>query len=124
MMPPSEARRIRVVCLYSLDCREGLFSETGLLVCGVLGSSLRVDLLLHYRFDWLSPGHRLCVTMHHLPGALLGSKDHRNPKSERQYILPSACLCLAALYPHNVGKLRGHILPYGLEASDLAVAEL
>jgi hypothetical protein len=62
--------------------------------------------------------------MHYLPGAFFGSKDHRNPQIEWQDLLPSACLCLAPLYPHNVSKLRGHILLYNIEASDLAIADL
>jgi hypothetical protein len=28
------------------------------------------------------------------------------------------------LYPHNVGKLRSHVLRYGLKARDLAVSEI
>ena len=62
--------------------------------------------------------------MHYLPGALFGSKDQRNPQLERQHLLSSACLRLAPLYPHNVGRLRGHILLYNIEASDLAIADL
>jgi hypothetical protein len=62
--------------------------------------------------------------MHYLLGALLRSKDHRDPQIEWGDILASAYLGLAPLYPHNVGKLRGHILLYDLEASDLATADL
>ena len=62
--------------------------------------------------------------MHNLPGAIFGSKDHRNPQSERGGILPSANLCLYPLYPHNVGKLRSYVLRYGLEASDLTIPDL
>ena len=62
--------------------------------------------------------------MHYLPGAFFGSKDQRNPQLEWQHLLPSACLRLAALYPHNAGKLGGYILLQNIEASDLAIAEL
>src|ERR687886_1121020 len=67
-------------------------------------------LRLHYRFYWLGGAYRVCVPMHYLPGTLFGSKDHRNPQIEWLDILPSACLCLAMLYPHDVGKLGGHVL--------------
>src|SRR3712207_5697733 len=62
--------------------------------------------------------------MHDLPGAFFGSKDQRNAQIKWQDLLPSAYLCLAPLYPHHVGKLRGHILLYNIEASDLAIADL
>jgi len=62
--------------------------------------------------------------MHNLPGAIFRSKDHRNPQSERCGILPSANLGLYPLFPHNVGKLRSHVLRYGLEASDLTISYL
>jgi hypothetical protein len=62
--------------------------------------------------------------MHDLPGSLFGSIDHRNPQSEGGHILPSANPGLLPLYPHNVGKLRSHVLRYVLEASDLAISEL
>src|SRR4028119_1084581 len=62
--------------------------------------------------------------MHPLPGAPFGSKDQRNPQIERQHLLPSACPRLAALYPHNAGKLGGHIPLQNVEAGDLAIADL
>ena len=43
--------------------------------------------------------------MHYLPGALFGSKDSRNPKSEWGGVLPCAKLGYDPLYLHNVGKL-------------------
>jgi hypothetical protein len=62
--------------------------------------------------------------MHNLPGAIFRSKDHRNPQSERGGIWPSANLGLYPLYPHDVGKLRSHVLRYGLEAGDLTISYL
>jgi hypothetical protein len=62
--------------------------------------------------------------MHYLPGALLRSKDHRNPQSKWGDILPSANLGLYPLYLHNVGKLSSDVLRYGLEAGDLTITYL
>src|SRR5919202_7099776 len=99
----------------------------------VLGSSakrrsekfaLGGELVPYHRFDWPSRGYRVCVPMHYLPGAIFWPKDHRNPQIEWGNILLSAKLGPVALYPHNVGQLRGHILLYDIEASDLATADL
>ena len=68
------------------------------------------DLLLQYRFDWLVRGYRVCMPMHDLPSTVFGSKDQRNPQIEWLDILPSAYLCLATLYPHDIGKLGGYVL--------------
>jgi hypothetical protein len=62
--------------------------------------------------------------MHYLPGALFGSKDHRDPQGERRYIFTSADLGLRPLYLHNVGKLRSYVLLYDLGANELAVSDL
>jgi hypothetical protein len=85
---------------------------------------LAVALFLYHRFDWPSRGYRVCVAMHDLPGAILGSKDRRNPQREWDDILPSAKLAPVPLYPHNVGKLRSYVPSYDLKASDLAVSDL
>jgi hypothetical protein len=83
-----------------------------------------VGLPRDHRFDWPRGGYGVCVTMHDLPGALFRSKDHRNPQIERRDIPPFAYPSFVPLYPHNVGKFRGHILLYDIEASDLATADL
>jgi hypothetical protein len=62
--------------------------------------------------------------MHNLPLTVFGAEDRRNPQIEGSDILPSANLGPCPLHPHNVGKLRSHILRYGLEASDLAITDL
>jgi hypothetical protein len=62
--------------------------------------------------------------MHYLPGALFGSKDHRDPQGERCYIFTSADLGLRLLYLHHVGKLRSYVLLYDLGANELAVSDL
>src|SRR5215204_4811114 len=89
----------------------------------LLGSWLRVDLLLQYRFDWPSRGYRVCMPMNNLPGALFGAEDRRNPQSKQGDILSPANLGLGVLYPHDVGELRGYVLGPSLEASDLAVTD-
>src|SRR3954470_23749014 len=55
----------------------------------------RVDLLLYNRLCRLGAGYGVRMSMHYLPGTLLGSIDHRNPKSDRSDVplppaLPSA----------------------------------
>src|SRR5215218_9630574 len=62
--------------------------------------------------------------MHYLPGAILGSEDHRGPQSQRGDLLPSADLGLRPLDQHNVGKLGSHMLFYDLNASGLAISDL
>src|SRR5215213_8804867 len=62
--------------------------------------------------------------MHYLLLTVLGSIDHRNPRSEGGNVLPSAEPGLLPLYPHSVGKLSSHVLHNHLEASDLTVSEL
>src|SRR6266446_3354784 len=84
---------------------------------------LATDLLLYERFDWLSCGDRVGVSMHHLPGAVFRPKDRRHPQSEWDDILPSANLGLGPLYLHNVGKLKSDVLRYVLESNDLALAD-
>ena len=84
--------------------------------------ALRVGLLLYHRFCWLGRGYRVCVSMHHLPGTLFRPKDRRNPHGNRGNIFPSLNLCLASLYLHCVGKLRGCVLRYVLEAGGLAIS--
>jgi hypothetical protein len=60
--------------------------------------------------------------MHDLPGAIFGSKGHRNPQIAWGDILSSANLCVGPLYPTNAGKLRCDVLRYSLEAIDLAIS--
>ena len=55
--------------------------------------------------------------MHYLPGSLFRSKDVRNPQSDWGELLTSANLDPGPLHPHDVGKLRGHVLLYELEAA-------
>src|SRR5215213_6342598 len=86
--------------------------------------ALRVGLLLDQRFRWLSRSYGICVPMHYLPGALFGSKDHRDPQGERCYFFTSADLGLRPLYLHHVGKLRSYVLLYDLGANELAVSDL
>src|SRR6266702_7998432 len=62
--------------------------------------------------------------MHHLPGAVFRSKDHRHPQSDWGDILPSANLGLGPLQLHNVGKLSSDVLRYEIEANFLAISEL
>src|SRR6266568_9040305 len=81
------------------------------------------DLLLYDRFDWLSRGDRVGVSMHHLPDTVFRSKDRRHPQIDWDDILPSAKLSLGSLYPHNVGKVRSDVLRYDIEASDLALSQ-
>src|SRR5918995_657801 len=85
---------------------------------------LRVGLLLDHRLGRLWGDYGVCMAMHYLPGAILGSKDHRNSQSAWSRILASANLDLIPLYHSNVGKLRSHILRYGFEADVLAIYEL
>src|SRR5260221_1935780 len=82
------------------------------------------DLLLEDRFDGLSRGDRVGVSMHHLPGAVFRPKDRRHPQSDWDDLLPSANLGLDPLYPHNVGKFRSDVLGYDLEANALALSDL
>ncbi len=64
------------------------------------------------------------MSMYNLPLPVFRSKDHRSPKSEWSDVLPCADLGLGPLNLHNVSKLRSHILPYGLEADNLAIFEI
>src|SRR5712691_8660101 len=82
------------------------------------------DLLLDDRFDGLSRGDRVGVSMHHLPGAVFRSKDARHPQSEWGDLLPSAKLGLDPLYPHHVGKFCSDVLRDVLESNDLALSDL
>ena len=61
--------------------------------------------------------------MRYLPDTVFRSKDRRNPKSDRGDFLPSADLGLCLLYLHNVGKLRGRVLRYGLGVNDMAISD-
>src|SRR5712692_4295393 len=82
------------------------------------------DLLLDDRFDGLSRGDRVGVSMHHLPGAVFRPKDRRHPQSAWGDLLPSANLGLEPLYLHNVGKFRSDVLRYDIEANNLALSDL
>src|SRR5918993_4849918 len=97
-----------------------LFSENPRRV--ILGSPLRIDLILYHRFCWLSRGYRVCVPMHYLPGTIFRSQDSRNPHGNRGNIFPSPNLRLVPLHLHNVDKLRGCVLRYVLKADDLAIS--
>ena len=88
-----------------------------------LRSSLGVQLLLYHRLGRLRGGYGVGVTMHHLPGALFGPKDHRGPESPRGDLFASAYLGLAPLYLHYVGELRYYVLRYGFEACGIAIPE-
>jgi hypothetical protein len=61
--------------------------------------------------------------MHYLPGAILGSKGHRDPQIAGGDILRAADLRIGPLYPQDAGKLISHVLCYGLEVVDLAFSE-
>jgi hypothetical protein len=76
-----------------------------ILLYGVLRSSLSkgVELLLDHRFGWLSGGYGVRVPMHHLPGAIFWSKDHRNPQIAWGDLFDSTALCVGPLYPHDAG---------------------
>jgi hypothetical protein len=82
------------------------------------------DLVLYQRLCCLSGGYGVCVPMHYLPGAILGSEDHRDPQSQRSDVLPSADLGLRPFDVHDVGKLGCHILLYDLDANGLTISEL
>jgi hypothetical protein len=71
----------------------------------------------------VKPVDRVCVPMHYLPGAILGSKGHRDPQIAGGDVLSSADLRVGPLYPQDAGKLRSHVLRYGLEVVDLAIFE-
>src|SRR5829696_8132082 len=62
--------------------------------------------------------------MHNLPLSVFSSKDHRNAQSGWGEVFHSAKLDLYPLKPYSVGKLRSHILRYGLEAQVLAISEI
>ena len=59
--------------------------------------ALRVGLVLYHRFRWLYARYGVRVPVHYLLGALLGSIDHRDPKSDRGDVLSSAHLALRML---------------------------
>src|SRR5215203_507999 len=60
--------------------------------------------------------------MDNLPGAVFGSEDACDAQCHGGNILPSANLGLVALHLHDVGKLRGYVLRYCLQASDLVIS--
>src|SRR3712207_4683719 len=90
-------------------------------VSGSREFGFKVELFLYHRLCWLSGGYGVRVPMHYLPGAIFRPKDRRNPHGNRSEIFPPPNLCLAVLYLHRVGKLRGYVLRYVLEASGLAI---
>src|SRR3712207_4080952 len=61
------------------------------------------------------------MPMHDLPLTVFGAKDHRGAQIVRKKLFPYTKSALEPLYLHNVGKLRGHVLRYDLEAHDLAI---
>ena len=61
--------------------------------------------------------------MHHLPGAIFGSKGHRDPQIAWGDLISAANLCIGTLYPQNAGKLRCDVLCYSLEVVDLTISE-
>src|SRR5215211_6038559 len=80
------------------------------------------ELLLDHRLRWLGAGYGVRVSVHYLPGAIFSPKDRRNPHGNRGDIIPSLNLGLASLDFHCVGKLRGYVLRYVLEACGLAIS--
>src|SRR5215211_4997364 len=101
---------------------EGEFSEVR--PNGVLGSSLRAELFLYHGLCRLRGGYGIRVAVHHLPIAILGSKDHRSPQIERGNLLASADLGLWVLYLDYVGKLRSYMLRYDLDANEPTLSDL
>src|SRR5918998_5056467 len=79
---------------------------------------------LDHRFRRTGRGHCVRVTVHDLPGVLLGTEDHRDPKGKRYDLVPLADLSPGVLYPHDVGELRGVAPDHGLEGIDLALPEV
>jgi hypothetical protein len=67
-------------------------------------------------------GYWVCMPMRELPGAVLGSKDHRSPRSGWGSILPTANLGLCPLYLYNVGYL-GSLRPGGVVEVNHAALE-
>jgi hypothetical protein len=61
--------------------------------------------------------------MHYLPGAIFGSKGHRDPQIAGGDILSSPNLCIGPLFPQDAGKLRSDVLLYSLEVLDLTISE-
>jgi hypothetical protein len=112
---------------YSPDSVEGEFCEVDLPLYGVLKSSKRfalgLELLLYHRFGWPSGSYGVRVPMHHLPGAVFGSKDHRDPQIAGCDLLSSADLRVGTLYPQDAGKLVSHVPCYGLKIVDLPISE-
>ena len=83
--------------------------------------ALGAYLLLDHRFRRTGRGHRVRVTVHYLLGVLLWTEDHRDPQGEGHELVPLADLSPVALYPHDVGQLRGGAPGHGFEAGDLAL---
>src|SRR5215208_3254002 len=84
--------------------------------------ALRVDLPLDHRLGWLRGGYGVRVSVHHLPGAILRSKDHRGPKRVWGDLLSFAYLGLQVLYLNDVGKFGGYVLGHYLKAGGPAVS--
>jgi hypothetical protein len=61
--------------------------------------------------------------MHHLPGAIFGSKDHRNPHGDWGGILAFDNFDLHPLDMHDAGKLWSYVLLYDLEGNAFAISE-
>ena len=61
----------------------------------MLGSPLRVDLLLYHRPGWLSGCYLVCVPMNNFPHPLFKSKDHRDPQGVWGELLSSVNLGLS-----------------------------
>src|SRR5215210_273113 len=100
MMPAELAWRTCSHARYSPECvEEGAFCEVELPLYGVLRkSALRIALLLlNHRFGRSRAGYGVRMPMHYLPGPLFRAIDHRNPKSERGNVPPSAKLGLLVL---------------------------
>ena len=64
------------------------------------------------------------VSMHDLPGVVLGAEDRRDSQGEGHDLVPLADLAPAPLYPHDVGQPRGAEPGHGLEAGDLALPDV
>ena len=90
---------------------------------GAMESLWKEELLLYHRLCWLRGGYGVRVSMHHLPGAIFGSKGHRDPQIAWGDLVSAANLCIGTLYPQNAGKLRCDVLCYSLEVVDLTISE-
>ena len=76
-----------------------------------MGGVWTAELLLQHPLCGLRGSYGVRVSMHHLPGAPFGPKDHRDPQSERSDVLPSVNLRLRPCRKHQ--PLVGHLKQFG-----------